>query len=859
MIPVARTVCLLALMVGPALAQQRKAAALEHFERVVRPILAKHCYECHGPKKSESGLRFDSRASVFGEQDFGKTVIPGDTANSRLLQVLRYADDDVQMPPDGKLPDETIGLLEKWVRSGAAWPAEPDVAESDPDAWKNHWAFQTITRPQPPAVNGSDWPRTNIDRFVLARLEASGLQPAAAADVRTRVRRLWFDLIGLPPEWDDVQSLSNNPTAENYSALVDRLLDSPHFGERWARHWMDVSRYSDTTGYVFREERKLGDAWKYREWLISAFNSDMPIDEFLIHQIAVDRVLSADAGNKLAATGYLTLGRRFLNNVHDIIDDRIDVVSRGMMGLTVTCARCHDHKYDPIPSADYYSLYGVFASSHEPDRKKSTVRLVDLPNAFQPYVFRRGQAHNRGPKVPRQFLGAIDPDRKPFSSGSGRLELARAIASSDNPLTARVFVNRVWGHLFGMHLVSTPSDFGLRCDPPSHPELLDYLAGSLIDNHWSLKKLLREIVHSRVYQQQSDAPPNTADPENRLLSRMNRRRLDFESHRDALLAVSGDLDRTIGGPSVDITRTPYPKRRTVYAYIDRQNLPGVFRAFDLATPDTHAPMRYQTTVPQQGLYQLNNPFVLERAASLAGRTAEVTDSTKRVRDLFRLTYARDPSAAETEASLGWLRQEQSQALTQQPGAWQYGYGRYDADADRVVSFTSYPVLADRSRRGGAKLPDQQTGWSHLTATGGHPGDVHHAAIRRFVVPRSGTLSFSGVLKHAADRGDGVIGRLVSDRQGQIAEWSVTHRAMPTFLPKLTVEAGEIIDVVCDSGPTVAFDSFEWKITFRLKSDGQGESRFDSVEAFERDTQKPLGLWARYAQVLLLSNEFVFVD
>ena len=842
-------------------AQTPNPSAFDDFERSVRPLLIAKCVGCHGPKKQEAGLRLDSRNSTFAKLEFGTAVIPGDVKASRLSQVIQYIEDDVQMPPKGKLSATDIRVLIAWIQSGAAWPREADPAAANVDARKNHWAFQPISRPPIPSVKNSAWPRTSVDRFVLARLEAEGLKPAASAAPRTLVRRASFDLIGLPPVIGAVRRLEQDSSDSAWLALIDELLESKHFGERWARYWMDVARYSDTTGYVFTQDRKLGDAWKYRDWLINAFNDDMSIKDFLIHQIAVDQVLPKDAGDKLAATGFLTLGRRFLNNKHDIIDDRIDVVTRGMMGFTVTCARCHDHKYDPIPSADYYSLYGVFASTHEPDRAKSTVRLADLPKPFDPYVFVRGQQHNHGDRVPRQFLSALSPNRQPFKQGSGRRELADAIANDNNPLTARVFVNRVWGHLFGRYLVDTPSDFGVRSEPPTHPELLDHLASSFIEQGWSLKWLVREIMRSSVYRQSSFAEPSAVDPENRLLSRMNRRRLDFEAHRDAFLAVSGELDRTIGGPSVEITKAPFPKRRTVYAHIDRQNLPGLFRAFDLANPDTHAPQRFQTTVPQQGLFLLNNPFVLERAAELAKRTHSIADTSERIRELFRLTYSREPTEAELTGSLefgfGPKAGDSNEPLA--TGGWAYGFGAFDSQTNRVASFTAFPAFASNSWRGGDSLPDPRIGWSHLHRNGGHPGDARHAAIRRWVSPRNGTLSVRGLLKHPSKEGDGVIGRLVSNRTGQIREWKVAHRGMPTVSPRIEVTQGEIIDFVCESGVSVNHDSFEWKVVLRLTSPQGRPQSFQSERDFTGRPIKALDTWAQFAQVLLLANEFVFVD
>ncbi len=362
-----------------------------------------------------------------------------------------------------------------------------------------------------------------------------------------------------------------------------------------------------------------------------------------------------------AAMGFLTLGRRFLNTAPDIIDDRIDVVCRGTMALTVGCARCHDHKYDPIPAQDYYSLYGVFDSSAEPKNAPSPLRLVDAPQAHNVHVFIRGNPGTQGEEAPRRFLRVLSGEaRKPFQHGSGRLELAQAIVDRSNPLTARVFVNRVWGHLFGECLVRTPSDFGARSDPPSHPELLDYLALKFIDQGWSVKKLVREIVLSRTYQQQSidREDCSQADPENRLVWKMNRRRLDFESLRDAMLSVSRKLDAKVGGPSVSLEAQPFTTRRTLYAFIDRQNLPGLFRTFDYASPDAHSPQRFITTVPQQALFLMNNPFVLQQSEAVAGRP-EISAADKprrRIALLYEIVYARKPRADEIKLGLEFVKQ-----------------------------------------------------------------------------------------------------------------------------------------------------------------------------------------------------------
>jgi hypothetical protein len=483
------------------------------------------------------------------------------------------------------------------------------------------------------------------------------------------------------------------------------------------RHWLDIARYADTKGYVFTQERRYAYAYTYRDYVIRAFNEDLPYDQFIVQQLAADRIHAEGKTDKrtLAAMGYLTLGRRFLNNKHDIIDDRIDVVCRGLLGLTVTCARCHDHKYDPIPTKDYYSLYGVFASSTEPKElpligepertpayrafekklteleqavtqfreankvelakgnRKFRDRLVALqkkvdawqaasPSAppramvlvdgkpMTPHVLVRGNPGNPGPIVPRQFLKVLSKEpRRPFKDGSGRLELARAIAGKDNPLTARVLINRLWLHHFGAGLVNTPSDFGLRSEFPTHPELLDYVAWRFMADGWSIKKMHRRIMLSRVYQQSSADNPEDAkiDPENRLMWKFQRRRLDLEALRDTLLAVSGKLDGKMGGPAVDILEAPFSGRRTVYGFIDRQNLPGLFRTFDFASPDATSPQRYQTTVPQQALFLLNSPFILEQTRRLLKRPELVSesDAAKKIQSLHRLVYGR---AADTD-------------------------------------------------------------------------------------------------------------------------------------------------------------------------------------------------------------------
>jgi hypothetical protein len=695
----------------------------EFFETKIRPVLAESCFSCHGPKKQQANLRLDSREALLKGSENGPVIVSGQPDKSLLIHALRQQG-ELRMPPRSKLAEPVIADFAEWIKLGVPWPASKDPIASktlEASAGKNHWSFQPVRNPPIPVVKSNAWPQTPVDAFILSKLEAKGLTPNPAADRRTLLRRLKFDLLGLPPTFEEVAAFEADKSADAYSKLVDRYLASPQYGERWARHWLDVARYADTKGYVFEEERKYAFSYTYRDWVIRAFNEDLPYDQFILQQIAADLLVAQGAAEPRAqaAMGFLTLGRRFLNNTADIIDDRIDVVSRGLQGLTVGCARCHDHKYDPIPTKDYYSLYGVFASSREPkelpllgesnqspetleyEKKLSALKadvknyeetnkkelseknrkfadglralqkkvdafqasspfappramvLVDAAKPENPRVFLRGNPSNPGPQVPRQFLEVLaGPQRRPFSQGSGRLELAQAIAGKDNPLTARVMVNRLWQHHFGIGLVATASNFGLRGEFPSHPELLDYLAWRFMEEGWSIKKLHRLIVLSSVYQTTSETTPaaQNVDPENRLLAHFNRRRLEWEALRDSLLQVSGKLDLKMGGPAVDINKAPFSGRRTVYGFIDRQNLPDVFRTFDLASPDASTAQRYQTTVPQQALFLLNSPFLLEQSKRLLERPelAGTTDQAGKIQKLYRLIYARNPEADEVK-------------------------------------------------------------------------------------------------------------------------------------------------------------------------------------------------------------------
>jgi Protein of unknown function (DUF1553)/Protein of unknown function (DUF1549) len=695
-------------------------------------------------------------------------VVIGKPDESSLIKSIRHEGDTKMPEKESKLGDEQIQALTEWVKMGLPWPERDSATKASAfeDVRKHHWAFQPVRKPEVPAVtDAAKWASSDLDRFILAKLEAAGLKPSPRADARTLIRRITFDLIGLPPTSEEVREFVEESTRNPQSAirnLVDRLLASPHYGERWGRHWLDVARYADTKGYVFQEERRFGFAYTYRDWVIKALNDDLPYDQFLIQQIAGDHVAAAGDTRPLAALGFLTLGRRFLNNQQEIIDDRIDVVTRGTMGLTVSCARCHDHKFDPIAQKDYYALYGVFASSVEPkelpllpaeadpendaryqaeraklqgdvdrfigekcldfgfgatlltrvpvalpplprealrevisradrDKARELANKIDALNAgpfappramalvdgpiVDPHVFKRGNPGMPGEAVPRRFIAMLSGGNpEPFKQGSGRLELAKAIASPGNPLTARVLVNRVWQYHIGKALVRSPGDFGTRGDAPTHPELLDWLASRFVEEGWSMKQLHRLIMLSATYQQTSDdrSDAGLADPDNRLVWRMNRQRLDFEAARDALLCVAGQLDKTIGGRPVEITKQPFPHRRSVYSYIDRQNLPGLFRTFDFASPDTTNPQRFQTTVPQQALFLMNSPFIIEQAKALvtAAQFQQEQAYEEQVQELYGRLFARRAEPAEVDAALRYVtlqftqpREESANALS----------------------------------------------------------------------------------------------------------------------------------------------------------------------------------------------------
>jgi len=732
-----RALTLVGLLFGsPGFAESLTPAQSEFFESKVRPILIDRCYQCHSQQspKLKGDLSLETREALLAGGNTGPAIVPGDPDKSLLIKAVRYLDEDLQMPPKGeKLSDTQIADLVNWVKMGAPDPRGATVAggvQATNKASRDHWAFKPITHPAVPQVEDARWSANPVDAFILAKLQANEMKPNPPADKRTLIRRATFDLLGLPPTQAEIKDFLEDNAPDAFAKVVDRLLASPHYGERWGRYWLDTARYSDTKGDVKKdqEDYHYPFAWTYRDYVVRSYNEDKPFNRFILEQIAEDKLVANDTNrNDLAAMGFLTLGERFNGNLNDIINDRIDVVTKGFLGLTVACARCHDHKFDPIPTKDYYSLRGVFASSVEPPppvigkvnvastnyhdfqvkayhletqltaltaQKKaakgnrpavkkildeeSKVRadlaelelyhpdvperamiLVDSPKPKDSPLFIRGEAENKGELVPRQFLQILSPpNRVPFHNGSGRLELAIGIASDHNPLTARVIVNRLWLHHFDAGIVTTPDDFGNQSAPPSHPELLDYLASRFMAEGWSIKKMHRLIMLSNTYQESSAGNPRYAqiDPENRWLWRANIRRMDFEEVRDSILAIGGKLDETMGGRPVNLGAYPYSTRRTIYGFIDRRNLPEVYNQFDFANPDLTTGKRYETIVPQQSLFLMNSPLVVEQAKNIVDRPdfKNLTEDDAKVKLLYELIYQREPEPVEIQLGLDFV-------------------------------------------------------------------------------------------------------------------------------------------------------------------------------------------------------------
>jgi len=713
------------------------------FEKKIRPLLIKHCYECHSEEAEErqGGLLLDRRSGWIAGGDTTKAVLPGEPDASLLIKAVRYSDEDLQMPPEEKLKPEQIKLLEQWVRLGAHG-SKIDIGDSEFSRLgdqehlfgqaENHWAFQSVNAKTPPQASNGRWNQNAIDRFIFARLKEHNLEPSIEAEPRTLIRRLTYDLTGLPPSMDDVEKFVEEASKDRPAAIneaVNRLIAQPTFGEHLGRMWLDVARYADTDS-AYRPDTRTPHyfpfAFTWRDYVVDSFNKNKPFDDFVREQFAADLIGFKPGDAEMAALGFLAAGPFANRDPLESLDDLIDVTTRGLLGVTAACARCHDHKYEPIPTKDYYSLRGVFASvarvnsldekkqplvpGYEPseadladyENKRAAIeakltksgnskaknnkrsisqkiretelaelllfhpgaparamRVIDRPKPLEPVVFIRGDAGSPGDAVPRRFLKIIDANQTPFpDDSSGRLQLAEKIVGPDNPLTARVFVNRVWGYLMGSHIVDTPSDFGLQGSPPTHPELLDWLAADFVEHGWSIKHLVRKIVLSQTYQQRSDYRKDgvNADSHNKLLWRGNRKHLSIEAIRDSLLSASRQLDPTPRGHAGKLWTNGYTKRRAIYGYINRFNLDPTLRAFDFPTPVQSQPKRGESIVAPQALFTMNSPFVIDQTVAIT-ETPEFREAgtdEERVSTLFKLIFQRLPAGLETERVLRFV-------------------------------------------------------------------------------------------------------------------------------------------------------------------------------------------------------------
>jgi hypothetical protein len=681
---ISAVLCALAFFAPSVTSTYAADAETEFFEKKIRPVLVERCYKCHSERagKKKGGLLLDSREMIRRGGDSGAAVAPGDLDASLLLSAIRY--EAYEMPPDGKLADSVIADFSKWIESGAADPRDAPATSLEPahidwDKARKFWSFQLPHRWPLPKVASGTTIRDPIDAFVVANLEAAGIEPSPAATRSVLIRRLTVDLTGLPPDAMEITAFVGDKSPWAYERVVDRLLASPRYGERWARMWLDVARYAEDQAHIVGNNSSLcyPNAYLYRDWVINALNTDMPYDTFVRQQLAAD-LIDPDDPTDHVALGFIGLGPKYYRRSSPEVmaeewEDRVDTVTRGLLGLTVACARCHDHKFDPIPTSDYYALAGVFASTEMFNRPlddkrqkgnnghaKKEADALHIVRDVRPRdlnVFIRGDVKNLGPLAKRGFPRVISGTQQlEFKQGSGRLELADAIVSRDNPLTARVIVNRIWALHFGRPLVATPSNFGKLGQPPTHPKLFDDLAVRFMETGWSLKWLHRTIVLSATYRQSSEITPaqHAIDPSNRLLWRMNRRRLDIESWRDALLAISGQLAGEIGGKSIE-PQQPTERRRTVYSRISRLELDPMLAMFDFPDPSAHSAGRNETTTPLQKLFVLNSPFMVMQAKALASRVlAGESNAAGRVRLAYRTVHGRQPIDVELQLGLEFL-------------------------------------------------------------------------------------------------------------------------------------------------------------------------------------------------------------
>jgi len=920
---------------------------IEFFETEIRPLLADNCYECHTGNKAKVGLELNSRVGWLDGSDYRKVIDLEKPAASLLIKAVSHAKErDVPAMPDKgeRLTDESIAKLTEWIGMGLPWPAyDEDEPRKDP---RQHWSFQPVKKPGLPENSGNP-----IDFFLSKAREEAGVVAAETADRQTLYRRVHFDLLGLPPKYDESQKFINDPRpdSEAWPALIDHLMGSTHYGERWARMWMDVARYSDTKGYeAGGRERRFVYSYTYRDWLIRAFNEDIPYDQFIIYQLAAEQLVDWNGADKhhLAALGFISLSKNGKQEL--IVDDRLDTTFRGMMALTVACARCHDHKFDPISTKEYYGLYSVFQNSlkeeqptigepavgpkyeqylkdlakeqkviddflepklatiakKNPDIANRRIQLmakleradrrelqnkqrvvdkfvadakmepdkalvvVDAENPGQQAVFIRGNPARRGEVAPRQFLSiASQGQPTAFEKGSGRLEMAHAIADPGNPLTARNIVNRVWMWHFGEGIVRSVDDFGLQGEAPDHPELLDYLAAWFVENGWSIKKLHKLVLTSDAWQQSASNPGSEAnmlvDAENRLLWKFDRRRLELEQMRDAMLDVANNLDNTLFGTTVKILEEPYSNRRSVYGFIDRQNLNPVFRNFDFSNPQETTAKRPNTTIPMQALFTMNSEFVQNQAENLAKKTADEKD---KIAAMHKAVFAKTPSEKDRQLADSFLTVFESEigefAKRQTDTEWSYGYGSVN-DETGDVAFTPFPFWTGERWQIGAERPSGDGVLRYLYADEGqtHPGRTPtESAVYQWRAPADLRIGIEGIVERpAVGKGNGVVAKIAITGQGAIVKFTLDEKkkAMQARAPEVRVKKGDIVSFIIDSREgNTSFDSVLWNP--RIIDLDKNYPTWEMAESFSGPAQ-PATAWSAYAQALLNTNRFLFIE
>ena len=929
---------------------------------------------------------------------------------------------------------------------------------------KDYWAFQPVKSKTPDV--SSKWIKTDIDKFILQKMNEKSLSPSDEADKLILVKRAYYSLTGLPPTFEEVQGFLNDESPNAYDKLIDDLLSRKSYGEKWGRHWLDLVRFADTQGFLAgNRDTRYPFSYTFRDFVIRSFNEDKPYNEFIMQHLAADQMELKDKRD-LAGLGFLTTGERFLNKRHEIINDQIDVTTQGFLGMTVACARCHDHKFDPIPTADYYSMFGIFDSVEEPkldelpvieesknpelykkyqaDLKKLEQDLEDITQGFRdkieaewqkvaqdyveyifkqnsgnkdlakidsmgnqfrtrliidiknmmfkdrqnpvfrlitkatdkktdlsdtlkkelsykkfnkhlneaikakrpktkedvlelykeliveaqkdkekypefheaffgksfkaliyekqitryisnaedgaynkaknaiknhytspgaparamvvkdkakptsPRIFIRGKRETRGDFVPRRFLQIISTKKshEKFTQGSGRLELAQAIADERNPLTARVIVNRVWQWHFGTGIVNTPSNFGLLGARPTHPELLDYLADYFMKNNWSFKKLNKLIMTSAVYKQQSvnRADMASLDGANTYLWKMNNRRLTWEELRDSLVSRTGQLSE-YSGPPVEMLKDKYQPYRTVYGFVDRNNVNAAYKSFDFPSALVTCEMRSTTIVPQQGLFLLNSNFIMKTAKMVAGKVSGNSEQEK-IDDLFKRVYGREASEAEVTFSKEFLSEANETFKEKAVPEWIFGYATL-TDDKMLKDFVQFKFFNKSRWQVSKNFPDRKIGHAMLSSKGGHPGKTQ-AVVRRCKIHKSGTLSIKGTLKHKNENGNGV--RVLILHNGSLmGEWDCKTKTISTSCENIEVQAGDFIDLVVDSKANPTSDSFEWPLDMQLKANSEVEE-FSTVDSFfDKKTVKEYSPLDGLAQVLMISNEFLYVD